>query len=183
MEGLSDEALVQAVRRGEMRAFDVLYHRYADRLFGFLVRQTGSRVEAEDALQEVFMTVLRQDALELRDGRFCAWLFRVARNRAVGEARRQSRHEQKNRELQIPEAAPTPEDAAEFKQSVAHVEAAVSTLSEAHAEALMLKLAGGLTYKQIAHVQDVPEGTAKSRLHFAVRAVRTFLSEKNESPL
>lgn len=180
VRGRTDEALVRAIRGGDLRAFDELYRRYADRIFGFLVRHVHDRTEAEDLLQDVFMTVLRDDALELRPGKVGAWLFTVARNRAIGKLRRRRVEDDHLATVPPPDPEPSPEAQTGTRQLVARVEGAMTALSEPHAEALMLKVVGGLTYKQIAAVQDVPEGTAKSRLHFALRAVRAYFERERE---
>lgn len=178
MDGRSDEALVRAVRLGEIGAFDELYRRYSSRLFSFLLRLVRDRAEAEDLLQEVFLTVLRDDALELRDGKVAAWLFTVARNRAIGRLRQQKREAAHADREDEPAPPASPEAKAEIRLRFEQVEKALAALSDDHQEVLLLKVVGGLTYAQIAEVQAVPEGTAKSRMHFAVRAVRKFFSGK-----
>ncbi len=181
MRDLTDEALILAVRRGEIRAFDELYRRYADRLFAYVLRYVTDRAEAEDLLQEVFMTVLKDQALELRPGQVGGWFFTVAKNRALSRVRRR-RTEEKHRP-EPPAPIETPEANAERRELVARVELAVEGLPPPQAEALMLKVVGGLTYAQIASVQDVPEGTAKSRLHHAIRAVRAFFARDHEGEI
>jgi RNA polymerase sigma-70 factor (ECF subfamily) len=170
----SDEQLMLEVRRGDLRAFDELYARYERRLFGYVVRTLRHRALAEDVFQDVFMEVLRKGALELREGQFAGWLFTVARNRCLDELRKQARPP--------PEPEPLPESAGEDAEMIAArnerfalLQDALASLSEPHREVLLLKEVGGLTYRQIAEVQSVPEGTAKSRLHFAMRAVRSAL--------
>jgi RNA polymerase sigma factor (sigma-70 family) len=172
----SDEDLVRAVRRGEIDAFDVLYARYSRRLFSYLFHLVEDRGRAEDLLQEVFLTALRSDALELAPGKFGGWLFTVARNRALSVNRRESRRV----EVPIDEAppAPTPEAEVERKQTLELLAEAIGALSEQHRDVLILKEVAGLTYRQIAAVQNVPEGTAKSRLHHAIRSVRRFFAER-----
>ena len=178
MPHLTDEALILAVRRGEIRAFDELYRRYADRLFGYLLRYVQDRAEAEDLLQEVFMTVLRDEALELRPGQVGGWFFTVAKNRALSRVRRRRTEERHQENAVAPPPVETPEVNAERRELLARVELAVEGLPQPQAEALMLKVVGGLTYAQIASVQQVPEGTAKSRLHHAIRAVRAFFARE-----
>jgi RNA polymerase sigma-70 factor, ECF subfamily len=177
MRERSDEDLVRAVRRGEIEAFDQLYARYARRLFSYLLHLSDDRARAEDLLQEVFLTALKSDALQLSPGKFGGWLFTVARNRALSELRKELRRKEAP-ELE-PRAAPaTPEAEVEKKETLALLAEAIGALSEQHRDVLMLKEVAGLTYSQIAAVQNVPEGTAKSRLHHAIRSVRRFFAER-----
>jgi RNA polymerase sigma-70 factor (ECF subfamily) len=173
----SDEDLVRAIRRGEARAFDELYARYERRLFGYLLRLLKDRSVAEDLFQDVFFEVLRQSSLPvIEEGRFAGWLFTVARNRALGHLRSVERRKTalEGAELESPRVA-APDETHERKSQLEAMVAALATLSEPHQDALLLKEVGGLTYRQIAAVQDVPEGTAKSRLHFAIKAIRRAL--------
>jgi RNA polymerase sigma factor (sigma-70 family) len=174
MREASDEDLVRAVRRGEIEAFDVLYARYSRRLFSYLLHLVHDRGRAEDLLQDVFLTALRSDALELAPGKFGGWLFTVARNRALSVNRRESRPIL----VPIEEAPPTPEAEAAKRETLALLSEAIGALSEQHRDVLILKEVAGLTYRQIAAVQNVPEGTAKSRLHHAIRSVRRFFAER-----
>lgn len=183
----SDEELVRAIRGGDARAFDELYARYARRLFGYVHRMLGRRDLAEDVFQEVFLEVLEKDSLELRDDRFAGWLFTVARNRCLTLLRTSERREQMLRGPAAAEAlgeAPaavaggSSDELVERRAKLELLREALATLSESAREVLLLKEVGGLTYRQIAELQEVPEGTAKSRLHFALRAVRRALGVK-----
>src|ERR1700742_1130353 len=86
----SDEQLIAAFRHGDDEAFRVLYDRYRQRLFAY-VRQmlsAGTRQDAEDVLQDVFVRAsgaLRADAREMN---VRAWLYRVAHNRCIDHLRR-----------------------------------------------------------------------------------------------
>jgi len=189
----SDEELVRLVRRGEHRAFDELYRRYNRRLYTYIVRMTRDRNTAEELLQEVFLTVLRADTGPLRPHSFAGWLFTVARNRCVSHLRREGRRGKKAEgvepdqvdceqmtALDVEDQTSSPEALAERNQQVQGVARALSELSSAQQEVLLLKSVGGLTYAQIAQVQGVAEGTAKSRLHHAVRSIRNLLRSQEE---
>src|SRR5262245_5753283 len=172
----SDEELVSAIRRGDLAAFDELYARYSGRLFGYLFRLLGDRVAAEDVFQEVFIEVLDKDAFELREKQFAGWLFTVARNRCITHVRTSERRRAALAAAPPPSAVDARfEERAERQSKLDAVSSVLESLSEAHREVLLLKEIGGFTYRQIAELQAVPEGTAKSRLHFAVRALRRAL--------
>ncbi len=171
----SDEALVEAIRDGDHEAFGLLYERYATRLFSYLLRQLGDRAAAEDLLQEVFLEVLESRSFELRPGRFGGWLFTVAKNRVLSRARDGQRQDRRLGELAA-EAAPGPTSSAEHRD----VLRALEHLSEPQQDVLLLKAVGGFSYREIAEIQSVPEGTAKSRLHFAIKALRELLGARGE---
>ena len=172
----SDEALTRAVRDGDMEAFDVLYARYEVRLFAYVRRFIVDRQQAEDVFQEVFMTVLRDRTFDPERGRFAAWLFTVARNRC------RMAHRKDSRESRALEAMPRGSEAAEPGYAEAdRVRRAMDALPEPQRQLLLLKQVAELTYREIAAVLGVAEGTIKSRLHAATSAFRAQLA-KGDAP-
>lgn len=168
----TDEELVVAIHAGDLRAFDALYQRWAARLYGYMLRILGDAAQTEDLLQEVMLTVLSERTTSPRPGRFGGWLFTVARNRCLSQLRQAKSHQAKLESLQPPSAANS--EPAALRDLL--VREALQSLTEPHREALLLKEVGQLSYREIAEVQDVPEGTAKSRLHFAIAALRRAFS-------
>ena len=171
----TDTELVNAVRQGDLRAFDELYGRYERRLFSYILRLVGDRPAAEDLLQDVFMAVLRKEGYCPERGRFGAWLFTVARRRCLNHTRDRSRRAERLRELaaEPPSATADASPESDFGRREL-VLRALEAVSDEHRETLILKEVAGLTCREIASVQDVPEGTVKSRLHHAIRAVRGY---------
>ncbi len=171
----TDEELLVAVREGDLGAFDDLYTRYERRLFGYIRRMVDDRDLAEDLLQDVLLTVIRDRSYDPQRGRFSAWLFTVARNRCL----QQRRHaEVRDR----PTDSPTPEHS-NPEQTLARtqqVRVAMSGLTEAQQQLLLLKQVGELTYRELADIHGVAEGTIKSRLHAATKAFRRRLAETTE---
>lgn len=173
-----DEELLAAVRSGDLRAFDRLYSRYERRLFGYMLRILGNRELAEDLFQDVVLTVLRDRGYDPARGRFSAWLFTVARNRCLQELRKTHGRDDKADEL------PAPRDIGEDPEvSVGRrrqVRAAMAGLPAAQQHLLLLKEVGDLTYREIADIHGVAEGTIKSRLHAAMKAFRERLLQIGE---
>lgn len=170
----TDEELLLAVREGDLKAFDALYDRYERRLFGYLRRVSGDRDLAEDLFQDVFITVIGDRTFDPDKGRFSAWLFRVARNRCLELKRRAGTHERKLQSLSPRTAT---DDADETLSRVRVVRAAMDDLTDSQRQLLLLKQVGELTYREIAEIHGVAEGTIKSRLHTAMKAFRRRLAE------
>lgn len=171
----SDEDLLIAVRAGDLAAFDVLYARYERRLFGYVRRMVGDRERAQDLFQDVLFTVLSDTTFDPERGRFGAWLFTVARNRCL-QLQRQA--EQRGAKEHLVDTTSTPEgdpDAQVDRQR--KVREAMAGLTEPQRQLLLLKQVGELTYREIAAALGVAEGTIKSRLHDATRALRQRLVE------
>lgn len=178
----SDEELVAALRAGDLAAFDRLYDRYARRLYGYLRRMLSDAARADDAFQEVFLVVLRgagagATGFDPARGRFAAWLFAVARNRCRADLRQglaraellgQAGGELANRSDASPERQ---------LDDARRVQAAIAALPEEQRQLILMKQLGELTYREIADLLGVAEGTIKSRLHAATLALRQLLAE------
>lgn len=173
-----DEELFAAVRGGDLRAFDRLYVRYERRLFGYMVRILGDRELAEDLFQEVVLTVLADRGYDPARGRFSAWLFTVARNRCLEQLRKT--HGRDRRADDLPAPGVLAEDPEVCVGRRRQVRAAMAGLPAAQQHLLLLKQVGDLTYREIADIHGVAEGTIKSRLHAAMKAFREKLLQTGE---
>lgn len=178
----SDEELVHALRGGELAAFDRLYDRYARRLYGYIRRMVVDPARADDAFQEVFLVVLRgqganEPGYDPARGRFAAWLFAVARNRCLADRRqglaRAALLSQEGHRF-VPSADAGPERQLDDAR---RVHSAMAALPEEQRQLILMKQLGELTYREIAELLGVAEGTIKSRLHTAMVALRQRLAE------
>lgn len=172
----TDEELLVALREGDLAAFDGLYARYERRLFGYLLRFVGDRGIAEDLLQDVLLTVIGDRTYDPARGRFAAWVFAVARNRVRMHGRQTAKDP-----VALPDeplAARTDTEAT--GALLRSVRDAMAALPAAQQELLVLKQVGELSYREIAELHGVHEGTVKSRLHAAMKAFRQRLAQLGE---
>jgi RNA polymerase sigma-70 factor (ECF subfamily) len=142
-----------------MFAFDRLYERYEARLFAYLRAVLGDRGDAEEVLHDAFLEALRDtNAVFDREGAFRAWLYRVARNRALNRKRAAGRRDRTTASAPIDDA----------------LTSALRRLPAPLGELWHLRTSG-LSYEQIANVTDAPLGTVKSRMHQMVSVLREEL--------
>jgi RNA polymerase sigma-70 factor (ECF subfamily) len=182
--GVPTAELILRFQRGQPRAFEALYDRYRNyvyRVAFFLVR---NREEAEDAVQETFLDVLK--ALPTYDvhgpARFTSWLYRVTVNRTRMRHRRKRLPsvewddvEARLERLPLPSTA-RPETALLDRERATQVWEAVEGLSDLHREVIVLRYQCELSYQEIAQVLGVRLGTVKSRLYNAHRRLREALA-------
>ena len=182
----SDERLMLRFQKGEVRAFEELVRRHRTPVFSFLLRLTGDRSRAEDLCQETFLRVVRAaDGWEPR-ALFRTWLYAVARNQAQDEARRRAfrRTEPDADPARAAGASddPGPEEAAAGALLRPKLEAALAALPEEQREVFLLREHAGLRFPEIAEVTGVPENTVKSRMRYALEALRERLEAMGVGP-
>ncbi len=174
----SDEALYERLLRGDLTAFDRLYERYERRLFGFIRRYLGANADAEDVLQETFLTVVRVRGAGRTAISFRAWLYQVARNQCLNRLR-SSKRAQRAFDAMAGDALAAEASAEPAVAEVALLEVesrialdrAVARLPAALGEVYSLR-SGGLSYDEMAEVLAVPLGTIKSRMHDLIARLR-----------
>ena len=178
MNDVADEVLVRRVAQsGDERALSELYDRYAGLTYGVGVRYLRDRALAEDLVQDVFIAVWRRAAsFDSSRASFNTWVYSITRNRATDLIRRRARVLTVSGE-EHPE--PGEEDpAAELSRNV-DVASALSRLSSAHRELLILAYFHGLSQREISRRTNTPLGTVKSRTTKALRALReSMLTER-----
>jgi len=184
---LPDERLVAlCLEAGESydNAFEALYGRYADRVYGFLLKLTGEAGAAEDALQETFLRVYR--SLERFDpGRdLIAWLLQIARYVAI-DAHRVEKKVKKLEERTArdrPDAAPGDvEGEAEANERKRRVDAALGKLSLDDRSLLLLRHYHGLTFREVGEAVDCSARTAQNRVEAAARRFQRALLAQGDA--
>lgn len=171
---------------GDALAFEVLVRRHRTPVFSFLVRLTGDRARAEDLCQETFLKAVRAAASWAPRATFRTWLYAIARNQAVDEARRRAFRRVEplaGRAGTEPAWEGTPPDgAAEAALLRPKLEAALASLPEQQREVFLLREHAGLRFPEIAEVTGVPENTVKSRMRYALEALRVELGALGVGP-
>lgn len=180
----NDDDLVRAYRDGDAAAFERLYARHRVTLYNYLRRHLGSQAgRAEELFQDTWLKAI--DALERyqEDGRFSAWLFRIAHNAMVDQVRRGARDpvsfaDPTDLEALAQPVADGPAEAAMESERSARLRAALERLPPEQREAFLLREEAGLDLHEIARETGVGMETAKSRLRYAVKALRAALGEE-----
>jgi RNA polymerase sigma-70 factor (ECF subfamily) len=154
----------------------VLYDEHAAALWRYALRLTGDRARAEDVVQETLLRAWQHpEVVDDSERPIRAWLFTVARNMIIDE-RRSSRFRNEASTLDgAPERAGPDEVNAALDRLL--IGDAVAQLSADHRAVIRRSYYLGWTTAQIAEDLQIAEGTVKSRLHYAVRALKLALQE------
>jgi RNA polymerase sigma-70 factor (ECF subfamily) len=177
----ADAVLIKRFLHGEEAAFEELYYRYRRQLYAFLNNLIGPGAECDEVFEETWLKVIDRLPGYRDDGRFGAWLFRVARNLFYDRLRR-SRQEREMIPLDADEppqlAAPPgsgPRERLELDEVEALIKTALSELPAELRETFLLRQQG-VAFKEIAEIQECSINTALSRMQYALRALRKALS-------
>ncbi len=158
-------ALLARAADGDRAAFKTFYDRMSAKLFGVILRIVTERGEAEDVLQEVFVTIWRK-AAEFDPSRASpvTWTATIARNRAIDRLRaRASRPSAPLEEAaEVRDHSPPADALIDADNSVLAINRALATLEPRHAAAIRSCYFEGCTYEALAQREGVPVGTLKS---------------------
>jgi RNA polymerase sigma-70 factor (ECF subfamily) len=149
------------------------YAAHAGELYGFAVRCLGDRALAEEAVQETFLRAWRAASrFDPSIGSRRTWLFAIARNVIIDSSRSRAAAQR----LDPPVSEPA-EDPLEQALLAWQVEEALRRIGEAHREVLLETYFRGRRHGEVAAKLGIPEGTVKSRVFYALRALRNALEE------
>ncbi len=179
-----DAQLMRAFAARDPRAARALYDRYAARVLGLGLVMLGDRAAAEDLVQDTFVKLWRSaDRFDPSRGRLDTFVLMLARSLAVDALRRRVAEARSYRRLGVPreaDAAAGPEELAARGDLVARARAAMASLSDEQRSALELAYFGGRTTAEVAELEGVPLGTAKTRIHAALLKLREAMAETRE---
>lgn len=172
----SDEALLSGVAVGDDRAVLAFVRRYQRRLFGLALGIVGDPGMAEDVAQEAFIRILRHAAVfDARRGSVATWTLTITRNLAIDAVRvhRPIATAPEDRVfLGLVSDERSPDDAAVMSDSVSKARAALDALPIDQRRAIVLAVMYGRTVAEVAALEAIPLGTAKSRIRLGLAKLR-----------
>lgn len=180
---------------GRASAFQVLSERHGARIYNFILRQVRDRELARDLVQETFLRVVKNAASFRAQSKFTTWLYTIARNQCI-DALRKARHRRhvpldkplsKENEAgatlldMVADDRPGQASQTRDRRFVAALEGALGELPDEQREVFLMREIEGLKFREIAEVIGIPENTVKSRMRYALEALRGHLAEFADS--
>ena len=187
LKQLADDMLVTLYLEGNNSAFDVLLNRHKDRLFNYIYFIVRSREVAEDIFQETFVKaiVTLQQGRYTNDGKFAAWITRIAHNLVIDQFRNERNENlisNDETEIDLFNDARLSEGNVENRmvneQVLKDVRALVDELPDCQREVVFMRYYQDLSFKEIADITGVSINTALGRLRYAVLNMRRIAAEK-----
>jgi len=186
-ERLLDQELVEKAKAGELRAFEELMNKYERKVYGIAYRMTGNRQEAEEVLQETFLSVYKALSRFKGKSSFSTWLYRVAVNAALMRLRKKRVDTVSLDEPLISDDGDrlkrqvvdwtTPEELVERKRLMEVISDAIDSLPETYRAIILLRDREGLSNSEVARILKTSVPAVKSRLHRARMHLRDRLGE------
>ena len=183
----SDQIIMERIRDGDQQAVADLVRRFQHELLGFFYHQCWDQLIAEELTQDVFVNVYRSRARYQPTAKVRTYLYRIAHNLWIDHIRRQKHHmsidaEMGERSLKLADilkapGSPDPEEESRDNEIRTRLQESLEGLPEGQREVFVLANNHGMKYQDIAEVLGIPEGTVKSRMHNAVRALRDDLQD------
>jgi RNA polymerase sigma-70 factor (ECF subfamily) len=178
---LADEDLIALAQRGEIEAFELLYERHKGPAYALARRITGSDGNADDVVQETFVSVWR--AIERYDPRRASvrtWLMRIVHRRAIDQLRSSIVHSKRRAEGEglvddLTASEPVPEATALANEQTIEVREALSELPDDQRKVIELSYFSGFSQSEIAEITDQPLGTVKGRMRLGLEKMRANL--------
>ncbi len=175
----SDEELMLAIQQGEKPAFNELYVRYSDKLYGYLLKMLWyNEVRAQDLLQDLFAKIITQPHLFDPQRNFKTWVYTIASNLCKNEFKRNEVRRgtvhgvEQFHTLSTDENLENKIQENQFRDALTEE---LKRLDDKHREVFVLKHIDGLSIKEISEITGANEGTVKSRLFYAIKKLADAL--------
>jgi len=190
----TDRALVERVRKGDVRAFDLLVRKYRHKILGLISRYVHDWSECEDVAQEAFVRAWRALPAFRGESAFYTWMYKIAvntaKNHLVAQGRRPPADDlDADTAVQIEAGARLRDEATPERELARHeiertVFETVEALPEELRVAITLREVDGLSYEELAERMGCPIGTVRSRIFRAREAIdiqlRPLLSAEDD---
>lgn len=174
---MADEDVMEQLQNGVVQAFDIIVHRYKDRLHNFLFRYTHNHEDCEDLVQETFLLVYRSRYSYQRIAKLSTWIYTIALNLAKSMYKKKQRMSTfsihaddtnpDDRDFDIADSTILQDEELHIRNSMEELEKALMELNEDFREVIVLRDIQQLSYEEIAEITGTAMGTVKSRINRA----------------
>jgi RNA polymerase sigma-70 factor (ECF subfamily) len=185
MWSVSDESLVAGLAAADPDATEAFVARFQRRVYGLARVITGDVVGAEDVAQEALLRAWRHaSTYDPRRGSVSSWLLTITRNLAIDQVRLRRPSVGDPDELLasvLVEPSPGPDESALVMEQVARLRVALEALPDEQRRAVVLAGVLGLSGREVAEAEEIPLGTAKTRIRAAMQRLRVLLAQEERA--
>jgi RNA polymerase sigma-70 factor (ECF subfamily) len=179
MKHLNDQELMRIVQGGDFSPASEIYDRYSGRIYNFAFRFLRNAEASEDAVQEVFVKMLKHANQFHGDAKLSTWLFSITANWCRDYLRKSDNKPKESDDVLV--TLPTPSELApdrtlEQRENEKLVRKALEALTAEQREAILLSRYQGLSYAEIAQIAGCSEGAVKTRVFRAMETLKKTLA-------
>ena len=175
-------AIIRECLEGRQGAWETLMNTYAKRVFNMAYQFCGSRQEAEDLTQEIFLKLYNSLSKFDFQRNFTAWLLTLTKNYLIDEYRRtkweKTQRDEFDERVLTQSSSSGPEETMVQEETRALIWAGLNRLSSEMRMAVILRDLQGRSYEEMAEILDLPLGTVKSRVNRARLALAEVLKDR-----
>ncbi|MDQ3280725.1 MAG: RNA polymerase sigma factor [Acidobacteriota bacterium] len=178
MKHLNDQELMRIVQAGDYSPASEIYDRYSGRIYNFAFRFLKNAEAAEDAVQEVFVKMMKHAHQFHGDAKLSTWLFSITANWCRDYLRKAENRSKESDDVLV--ELPTPSEHApdrrlEQRENETRIRKALQALTPEQREAILLSRYQGLSYAEIAQIAGCSEGAVKTRVFRAMETLKKTL--------
>jgi len=181
---VSDEQLMLDIMQGSTPAFELFVRRWNSRMLCFFQRCVGNAAEAEDLRQDLFLRVYQKRSSYRQQGRFEAWLYRIAANLVIDKHARKKKGNLQPLDTMDESVEAAHDSSAQHSRCCAamneyeeRIFQSLQLIPEGERIVLVLRHFENLNFREIADLIDTPESTVKSRVYRGLQSMRQQLKQ------
>ena len=179
MKHLNDQELMRIVQGGDFSPASEIYDRYSGRIYNFAFRFLRNSEASEDAVQEVFVKMLKHANQFHGDAKLSTWLFSITANWCRDYLRKADNKPKESDDVLVTLPAPSelaPDRTLEQRENEKLIRKALEALTAEQREAILLSRYQGLSYAEIAQIAGCSEGAVKTRVFRAMETLKKTLA-------
>ncbi|WP_443947547.1 RNA polymerase sigma factor [Pedobacter sp. AW1-32] len=175
---ITEDKLIVALKAGEIQAFNYLYKKYSEALFGVILKIVNQHETAEDILQDVFLKIRKYiSGYDAAKGRLFTWMLNTARHAAIDELRKtSSRGRLLCDELEVCILKIDERGGTQINTDTIGLNRLLISLTSHERQLLDLMYYKGFTHPEVAEYMGIPLGTVKSRIRGAIIKLRLYFA-------
>jgi RNA polymerase sigma-70 factor, ECF subfamily len=175
---MDDADIIQQVLSGKHEQYGLLVQRYQESLIHFLRGILGTDEDVFDCAQDAFLAAYRNLWRYSANHTFRAWIYAIARNKAIDLIRKRKKQVLLALDEQIVDQQLSPEEAWLAKEQAIHIREILEELPEHYRQALYLRYQQELSYEEISVVLNIPLSTVKTHLHRGKEKLRQIMERR-----
>lgn len=173
-QALTDEALARQAQ-SDPQVFAALYRRHLSKIYRYHLARVGDQQDAQDLTAQTFLAAFEQITRFQARSSFTSWIFGIASHKAADHFRQRRNHLPLESVAEVPDPDPLPEEAALDSIQLEQVAGGLSRINPERAEAVALRIAGGLSPAEVGQVMGKSEAAAKMLVHRGIQALKNKL--------